>query len=71
MNPITIQETVYIWASTLYKHNIFGLFQTVTNNVYLDMLREFFIPILEEHSPNDMLFEQVFTFPQGRGDCLK
>jgi hypothetical protein len=46
----------------LAKQNVFGPFffakHTVTGIMYLDMLEEIFMPILEEKSSDDILFQQ-------------
>jgi hypothetical protein len=47
---------------TLSKQNVFRHFffaeRTVTGIVYVDMLEEFLVPILEEQSPDGLLFRQ-------------
>jgi hypothetical protein len=52
---------------TLSKQIISGYFffaeRTVTGVVHQDMLEEFLMPILEEPSPDDMLFQQHVVPP--------
>ena len=50
-----------------FKQNVFRPFifgeHIVTGVVYLDMLKEFLMAVLEEEGPNNMLYEQYFVLP--------
>jgi hypothetical protein len=50
-----------------FKQNMFGPFifgeHIVIGVVYLDMLKEFFMAVLEEEEPNNVLYLQYFMLP--------